>query len=138
MDFCVNPYSADRRTEPRTTIHRATCKSAEKFGHGPKWRWFKTWEEAHAYAQTTGHPVNCCGWCRPDGPSFDAVVADLRAEFARLRKEEVARFLGVLGRGGRSPGRDGYLPSIRLPMPRAWSSTEPSPCRRPPVCGAAL
>lgn len=38
----------------------------------------------------------------------------------------------------RSRARPAYLPSIRLPMPSAWSSTEPSPCRRPPVCGAAL
>lgn len=65
MDFCVNPYSADRRTEPRTTIHRATCKSAEKFGQ--EWPQFETYEEAEAWARTTPYDVNRCKQCNP-GP----------------------------------------------------------------------
>ena len=105
MDFCVNRHSSDGHgTDSRTTIHRATCSSARKFVHGPKWRWFETWEEAHAYAQTTGHPVNCCGHCTPDAEPFASVAERLKAEASRIIQEELARFLGAGGRGGRSSG----------------------------------
>lgn len=63
MNFYVNPRSADRRTPVRTTIHRAGCAWVK---HTSKWRGpFETFEEAHACAQTTGYPVNCCRKCNP-------------------------------------------------------------------------
>lgn len=67
MNFYVNPHSADGHgTSSRTTIHRAGCASAERYGQTPKWRGpFETFEEAHACAQTTGYPVNCCRKCNP-------------------------------------------------------------------------
>ena len=66
MNFYVNPHSADRHTPGRTTVHRAGCASAERYGQTPKWRGpFETFEEAHACAQTTGYPVNCCRKCNP-------------------------------------------------------------------------
>ena len=39
MNFYVNPHSADGHgTSSRTTIHRAGCVWAERYGQTPKWR----------------------------------------------------------------------------------------------------
>lgn len=65
-NFYVNRHSADGHgTSSRTTIHRAECAWVERYGHTRKWQAFETFEEARAWAQTTGYPVNCCGACKP-------------------------------------------------------------------------
>ena len=64
--YRVNPYSADRRTPPRTTVHLATCHCVHA---GSKWRSFATREEAVACAQRIARVesirFNLCDWCNP-------------------------------------------------------------------------
>ena len=71
MKFYVNPYSADRQTPPRTTIHLATCSSVKKYGHHRKWEDFDTWEDAHErardIARKNDRQLHCCKQCNP-GP----------------------------------------------------------------------
>lgn len=66
MNFYVNRHSADGHGTPsRTTIHRTECAWVKRCGHTRKWRAFVTFEEARAWAQTTGYPVHCCKKCKP-------------------------------------------------------------------------
>lgn len=65
--YVVNRHSsAGHDTGSRTTIHRADCTSAVRYGAGPQWVGpFGTYVEAQAAAGTTGYPVTSCGRCRP-------------------------------------------------------------------------
>ena len=61
MSYRVNPYSADRNTSARTTLHRSSCSWAQYNWPGP----FDTIEEAQAWAETTRYPVHYCLKCDP-------------------------------------------------------------------------
>ena len=65
--YMVNRHSSDGHgTESRTTLHRADCTWAVRYGDSPKWLGpFHTYVEAATAAGTTGYPVSSCGQCRP-------------------------------------------------------------------------
>ena len=68
ISYRVNPYSADRNTPPRTTIHRSSCSWVQDNWPGP----FATQEEAIAWAGTTGYPIHYCKKCDPCNDTFNA------------------------------------------------------------------
>lgn len=64
--FYVNGHSSDGHgTSSRTTVHRAECLWALRYGDSPKWRAFETIEEAVAWGERTPFPLNFCGQCLP-------------------------------------------------------------------------
>ena len=66
MSFYVNRHSSDGHGTPsRTTVHRADCVWARRYGGGEKWQCFQTLERAIAYAKETPYPLNFCGVCDP-------------------------------------------------------------------------
>ncbi len=61
--YVVNRHSsAGHDTGSGTTVHRADCTSAVRYGAGPEWIWPF---EAQAAVGTTGYPVTSCGHRRP-------------------------------------------------------------------------
>ena len=78
--YRVNPYSADRRTPPRTTVHLATCHCVHA---GSKWRSFSHTRGGSrlrtTYRKGREHPVQPLRLVQPLSPwgSFSPWPFDL-------------------------------------------------------------
>ena len=85
MSFCVNGHSSDGHgTLSRTTVHRADCVWAQRYGDGVKWRCFEILEQAITWARTTDYPLNFCGVCDPCTDPADKLEKQIAELQARL------------------------------------------------------